>query len=208
MRFNALAITTVCILALPICGCMGKVRYPDYYSLSIPPAPPLETAAAWPTGTLAVRRFETPAYLRQGRIVYRETPDQIGFYEYHRWATDPGAAISTAVLDSLRANHCFSLVGLYNSEQRPDYLLTGRVERLDEIDYGGRVRVEARLSAELTNMRTGAVVWTGSANQTSNVDTRNVNSVVAEMNTAVEGSIQRLLAGMQEKLSSTGSATR
>jgi ABC-type uncharacterized transport system auxiliary subunit len=208
MRFNALVVATVSILLLPICGCTGKVRYPNYYSLSIPPAPHLETAAPWQTGTVAVRRFETPAYLRQGRIVYRETPDQIGFYEYHRWATDPGAAISTAVVDSLRANHWFSLVGSYNSEQRPDYLLTGRVERLDEIDYGGRVRVEARLSAELTNMRTGAVVWSGSANQTSNVDTRNVNAVVTEMNTAVQGSIQRLLAGMQEQLSSTRSATR
>jgi ABC-type uncharacterized transport system auxiliary subunit len=140
--------------------------------------------------------------------VYRETPDQIGFYEYHRWATDPGAAISTAVVDSLRANHWFSLVGPYGSEQRPDYLLTGRVERLDEIDYGGRVRVEARLSAELTNMRTGAVVWSGSANQRSNVDTRNVNSVVTEMNTAVQESIQRLLTGMQEQLSNTRAATR
>ena len=208
MRFNALVIATACILALPICGCTGKVRYPNYYSLSIPPVPPLETAAAWQTGTLAVRRFETPAYLRQGRIVYRETPDQIGFYEYHRWATDPGAAISTAVVDSLRANHWFSLVGPYDSGQRPDYLLTGRVERLDEIDYGRRVRVDARLSAELTNMRTGAVVWTGSANQTSNVDTRNVNAVVAEMDTAVQGSIQQLLAGMQEQLSSPRPATR
>jgi uncharacterized lipoprotein YmbA len=208
MRLNALLTTAVCILLLPICGCTGKVRYPNYYSLSIPQAPPLETATAWQPGTLAVRRFETPAYLRQGRIVYRETPDQIGFYEYHRWATDPGAAISMAVLDSLRANHWFRLVGPYDSEQRPDYLLTGRVERLDEIDYGGRVRVEARLSAELTNMRTGVVVWTGSANQTSNVDTRNVNSVVTEMNAAVQGSIQRLLAGMQEQLSSTRSATR
>ena len=208
MRFNALVIAAVSILLLPICGCMGKVRYPNYYSLSIPPAPALGTAAAPQTGTLAVRRFETPAYLRQGRIVYRETLDQIGFYEYHRWATDPGAAISTAVVDSLRANHSFSLVGPYDSGQHPDYLLTGRVERLDEIDYGGRVRVEARLSAELTNVRTGAVVWSGSANQTSNVDTRNVNSVVTEMDTAVQGSIQRLLGGMQEQLSSTGSGTR
>ena len=208
MRFNTLITTAVSILLLPICGCMGKVRYPNYYSLSIPSAPALETAAASQTGTLAVGRFETPPYLRQGRIVYRETPDQIGFYEYHRWATDPGVAISTAVVYSLRANHSFSLVGPYDSGQRPDYLLTGRVERLDEIDYGGRVRVEAKLSAELTNVRTGAVVWSGSANQTSNVDTLNVNSVVTEMDTAVQESIRQLLGGMQEQLSRTGSGTR
>ena len=44
-------------------------------------------------------------------------------------------------------------------------LLTGRLERLDEIDYGGGVRVEARLSAELTNLRTGIIAWTGSASE-------------------------------------------
>jgi uncharacterized lipoprotein YmbA len=208
MRLKSLAIANACACMLLMAACAGKVRYPNYYSLSIPPAPMADPPAARQPATLAVRRFETPAYLRQGRIVYREAPDEIGFYEYHRWAADPGTAVTTAVIDSLRSSDLFSSVGPYASEQRPDYLLTGRVERLDEIDYGGRVRVEARLSAELTNMRTGAVVWTGSANQTSNVDTRNVNSVVSEMNTAVQGSIQRLLAGMQVQLSSTGAATR
>jgi hypothetical protein len=30
--------------------------------------------------------------------------------------------------------------------------MTGRLGKLDEIDYGGEVRVEAKLSAELTNL--------------------------------------------------------
>jgi hypothetical protein len=33
--------------------------------------------------TVAVREFETPAYLRQGGIVYSQTPGEVGFYEYH-----------------------------------------------------------------------------------------------------------------------------
>ena len=86
--------------------------------------------------------------------------------------------------------------------------LTGRVERLDEIDYGGRVRVEARLSAELTNIANGSrrLVRVRKPDVECRY-TRNVNSVVTEMNTAVQESIQQLLAGMQVPLSSTGSAT-
>jgi hypothetical protein len=34
--------------------------------------------------------------------------------------------------------------------------MSGRLERLEEIDYGGGVRVEAKLSAELLNLRSGA----------------------------------------------------
>jgi ABC-type uncharacterized transport system auxiliary subunit len=202
MRLKTLAIANGCLCALLISGCAGKVRYPNYYALSIPPAPIADPPAARQPATLAVRRFESPAYLRQGRIVYREAPDEIGFYEYHRWAADPGAVVTTAVIDSLRSSHLFASVGPYASEQRPDYLLTGRLERLDEIDYGGGVKVEARLSAELTNLRTGAVVWTGNTSETSNIDQRNLNSVVAEMSATAQASIQRLLADMQDRLSS------
>jgi cholesterol transport system auxiliary component len=205
MRLKKIVLTGSC--ALLISGC-GKIRYPNYYSLSLPPAPPSLAQAVQQPATLAVRKLETPAYLRQGRIVYRENPNQIGFYEYHRWATDPGATVTTAVIDSLRSSHLFASVGPYDSQQRPDYILTGRLERLDEIDDGGGVRVEARLSAELTNLRTGAVVWTGDASETSNVDQRNVNSVVAEMSTALQASIQRLVASMQEQVSSAETERR
>jgi ABC-type uncharacterized transport system auxiliary subunit len=207
MSHKNLAISTFWALALLLSGCLGRVRYPDYYALSIPPSQ-AEAPVSLQPATLAVRRFETPAYLRQGRIVYRENPDQIGFYEYHRWAADPGAAVTTAVIDSLRSRHLFTSVAPYASEERIDYLLTGRLEQLDEIDYGGSVRVEVRLSAELTNLRTGAIVWTGDASQTSKVDQRNMNSVVSEMSTALQASVQRLLASLQQEVSSAEIATR
>jgi uncharacterized lipoprotein YmbA len=157
---------------------------------------------------VSVRRFDTPAYLRQGRIVYREAPEEVGFYDYHRWAADPGAAVTTAVIDSLRSAQLFSFVKPYDGQDQPEYLLTGRLERLDEIDYGGVVRVEAKLSAELVNLRTGATVWTGVAAETSKVETRNINSVVAAMSRAVQTNIDRLVAGMKEQLSESEAASR
>ena len=150
--------------------------------------------------TLAVRRFETPPYLRQGRIVYRQGPAEIGFYDYHRWAADPAETVTTAVIDSLRSSRLFAFVKRYDSQGQQDYLLVGRLERLDEIDYGGSVRVEARLSAELTSLRSGATVWTGDADETVGVDTRNVNSVVAEMSHTVRKSIDRLVASLNQQI--------
>ena len=104
------------------------------------------------------------------------------------------------MLESLRSYHVFSFVEPYDGQSRPDYLLTGRLQQLDEIDYGGGVKVEAKLSAELTNVRTGAVVWTGDAGGTSKVDGRDVSSVVAEMNRALHESIERLLTSMEQQL--------
>ena len=68
--------------------------------------------------------------------------------------------------------------------------------------------MEARLSAELTNLRTGAIVWTGDVTETSKVDQRNVNSVVSEMSAVLQTSIQHLLASMRQEVSSAETAMR
>ena len=194
-------------LALLMLGCGGKIRYPQYYTLEL--APTLRPEAGDPPklGTLAVRPFGTSAYLRQGRIVYREAPNEVAFYEYHRWAADPGAAVTTAVMETLRSSGPFSLVERYDINDKPEYLMTGRLERLDELDYGGAVRVEAKLSAYLVNLRTGTTVWAGDATETSIVDTRTVNSVVAEISTAVQACINQLITSMQQKLASAAPAS-
>ena len=195
---KTLASASVCAAMLLLAGCGGKVLYPNYYALEIPPPPrPALSDPRLPV-TVAVRRFDTPPYLRQGRIVYRQAPSEIGFYEYHRWAVDPATAVTTAVIESLRTSRLFAFVKLYEGQDPPDYLMSGRLERLEEIDYGGSVRVEAKLSAELVNVRTGATVWTGDAAETLKIEPRTVGSVVVEMSHAVEKSINRLVASMDK----------
>ena len=195
-----LASASTCVVTLLMAGCGGKILYPQYYALDIPPAPRQAVSDARLPATLAVRRFETPPYLRQGRIVYRQSPAEIGFYNYHRWAADPATTVTTAVIDSLRSSRLFSFVKPYDGQSQQDYLLSGRLERLGEMDYGGSVRVEANLSADVVNLRTGDTVWTGDAAEILRVDTRNVNSVVEEMSHAVQKSIDRLVASLGQQL--------
>jgi ABC-type uncharacterized transport system auxiliary subunit len=189
-----------CVLALMMASCGGKALYPHYYALEIPAAPRPAVSGTRLAVTVAVRRFETPPYLRQGRIAYRPAPEEIGFYDYHRWAADPAATVTTAMIDSLRASGLFSFVKAYDGQDKPDYLMSGRLERLEEIDYGGDVRVEAKLSAELINLRSGSTVWTGDDVQSLRVETRNVNSVVVEMSQAVHKSIDQLVSSLNQQL--------
>ncbi len=192
---------SACAAALLLAGCGGKVLYPTYYALEIPPPPRPALSEARLPGTVAVRRFDTPSYLRQGRIVYRQAAQEIGFYEYRRWAADPAVTVTAAVIDALRSSRLFSFVTPYDTQDRPDYIMSGRLERLEEIDYKGGVQVEAKLSAELVNLRNGATVWTGDATESLPVETRNVNAVVAEISHAVEKSVDRLVASMDQQLS-------
>ena len=199
MTTKTLICMSACMVALLMAGCGGKIRYPHYYALDIPPAPsPAATDARLPA-TLAVRRFEALPYLRQGRIVYRPGPAEIGFYDYHRWAADPATTVTAAMIDSLRSSRLFSFVRPYDGQSRQDYLMSGRLERLEEIDSAGNVRVEAKISAELFDLRTGETVWTGDADETSEVETRNINSVIQGMTHAVQKSISRLVASLDRQ---------
>ena len=195
------------VLTLWTYGC-GAVRQPKYYSLALAPQIQVATEHSTLPVTVAVRQFETPAYLRQGRIVYREHPEQLGFYEYQRWAADPGATVTAAIVDSLQSSRLFLYAGAYDGTHRAAYLLTGRLERLDEIDYEGNVKVEATVSAQMVDLRTGALVWSGNATNTADVDGHDVYSVVNQMSHAVNLCLEKLVVGMSEVVNEGNVAAR
>jgi len=187
-----------CAITLLLASCGGKLVYPKYYTLEVPAAPARTATSARFPGTVAVRRFDSAPYLRQGRIVYREAPGEVAFYDYHRWASDPAESVTTAMIDALRSARLFSLVKRYDGQNQQDYLVLGRLERLEEIDYGDAVGVVARISAELVNLRTGVTEWTDDAAETVKVDKKNVDSIVLEMSHAARNSIDRLVVSLDQ----------
>jgi ABC-type uncharacterized transport system auxiliary subunit len=187
---NGLVLIAAIIAVLT--GCGGKLRYPTYYTLNLP-APPDPPAPDGVRASIAVRQFQAPAYLRQGPIVYRTTPEQIGFYEYHRWAADPRTLVTDAVIDHLRASGQYSMVSMYNGRPGNDYIFSGRLEKLEEVDYEAGVKVEVAMSAQITKVATGATVWSNAVSETRAVSQRHVPGVVAQMNQTMELAISKLL---------------
>jgi ABC-type uncharacterized transport system auxiliary subunit len=193
MRRNVIVL---CVAALVILVGCGRVRYPNYYTLNLP-QPPDPPASASAHATLAIREFSAPTYLRQGAIVYKTSPEQIGFYAYHRWATDPREVVTNAVIDRLRASEGFASVKPYDGRPDAGYVLSGRLEKLDELDYeGGGVKVEVAISAQMTNLATGATVWTNAVSEVGDINKRDIPTVVSEMNRTMERVINKLLSPM------------
>ena len=192
MKKRRMAVCLVLATLIILAGCGGAAKYPNYYTLHI--QPPVDPPAQEGVRTsLAVREFRSPAYLRQGAIVYKTSPEQIGFYNYHRWAVDPREFLTNAVAERLRASGNFTQVKLYDGRSDIDYVLTGQLEKLEEIDYEGGVKVEVAISAQMTNLATGAQVWTNAVSEVGTVDKRDVPTVVAEMNRTMERAIEKLL---------------
>jgi ABC-type uncharacterized transport system auxiliary subunit len=197
MKQRLTSVLVAVAMSLTFVGCLGgKVKYPTYYTLQIPP-PPDPPAAEAVRPSLAVREFTSPGYLRQGAIVYRVSPEQIGFYDYHRWAMNPPDFVTNAIVDHLRACNAFSSVKPDDGRSDVDYILTGRLEKLEELDYGGGVRVEVAMSAQMTDLKTGATVWTNAVDNVEKVEQRSVPGVVSEMNRAMERSIEKLVSSAQ-----------
>jgi ABC-type uncharacterized transport system auxiliary subunit len=192
-KFIEISLALTALIALiALSGCGAAVKYPKYYTLHVPP-PPDPPALAGLHTTLAVREFSSPAYLRQEAIVYRASPEQIGFYNYHRWAIDPREFVTNAVVDHLRANGTFSQVRPYDGRTDTDYVLSGRLYKFEEVDYEGGIKVEVAISAQMVRLSTGATVWTDSVTEVGQVDKRDVSAVVSALSRTMELAISKLL---------------
>jgi ABC-type uncharacterized transport system auxiliary subunit len=189
---HLMAVIFTLAVSTALVGCAGKIKYPSYYTLNLP-APPDPPAAEGVRASLAIREFRSPAYLRKGAIVYKPSPEQICFYNYHLWAFDPRDFVTNAVADRLRASGTFAQVKLYDGRPDSDYTLSGRLERLEEVDYEGGVKVEIAISAQMTRLATGETVWRNDVTETGTVAQRNVPSVVSEMNRTMKRTIEKLL---------------
>jgi ABC-type uncharacterized transport system auxiliary subunit len=191
MRKHPTKVSLVMAALIILAACGGAVKYPNYYTLHVPP-PPDPPAPENVHATLAIREFRSPVYLRQA-IVYKTSPDQISFYNYHRWAVDPREFLTNAVADRLRASGHFSQVRLYDGRTDVDYMVTGRLDELEEIDYEGGVKGQVAISAQMVRVSTGATVWTNSVSEVGTVSQRDVPSVVSAMNATMGGAIEKLL---------------
>ena len=200
---------TLAMLTISAClmGCISKARFPAYYTLHVPPAVDVPIAGGT-RSSLAVREFRSPAYLRQGAIVYRTSPEQVGFYQYHRWAVDPREFLTNAIIDRLRATGKFAEIRAYDGRADVDLVLSGNLEKLEEADYEGGVRVEVAISAEITDPRAGKTVWANAASESARVDKRNVPAVVADMSQALDRAIQKLLAPLNVSTTSSLNPSR
>jgi ABC-type uncharacterized transport system auxiliary subunit len=179
----------MCLALLPGCGGSGpKTRY---YKLDVPPAP----APAGPSApaSLRIEPFRTATLLRQDKIVYRPSAVEVGFYDYHRWAEPPNDTVTRALADKLSKRQVFQSVEISDGRKKADYVLTGSIDRLQEVDYEGAVRVQVSISAELNDPVLEQKIWSGSASSEQVVARGDVQAVVAAMSRATQESIGRLV---------------
>lgn len=186
-------------VAVLLLGCGGgKIPVTRYYALNLPAAP---APAAQPLPhSLVVMPLTASSMLAQDRIVYRPSREEVGYYEYHRWAEDPQESVMDALVQKLRASGAFMSVVPFDGRTRSDYVLRARIERLEEVDFEGGVKVYSGVSAELVDAATTRVVWEDSATSSADVSASNVPEVVRQLSDATGRSLDDLTRSLADSM--------
>ena len=184
----------------------GRIHYPDYYALNFPAPPSVHRIQRTAIGSLAVREFRAPAFLREGTIVYRPSAEQIAFYQYHRWAEDPRRAVTDLMMRNLEASGLFRSVDVYDGRGAPDLVVSGTLEHLEELDHAGKVSVQVTISARLVTTKTGDVLWQDTSSKTGTPDQRTIAAIVEEMSRQMDSAVDSLVSSIGDRVSAVSAA--
>ena len=183
------------IAVVLLCACGGS-RPIKYYTVEIPAAPDAAAPEQRPV-SLLVSRVSAPAILRDERVVYRNGSNEMGTYEYHRWAEPPTEMIAEIMLRQLRASGHYRGVYTLRSDMHGDFLLHGRLYDFKEITGSsmvGRVTMEL----ELRNIKTGGIVWTHFYSHDEPASGKDVSALVAALDKNVQQGVTECRASLDE----------
>jgi ABC-type uncharacterized transport system auxiliary subunit len=187
------------VLSFLLVGC-GAARPAKYYQLTIP-----KETAADPAGdplpvTILMGPIMSSHLYREDRIVYSSSGEDMGTYEYQRWAEPPTEMIQDVLFRTLRSSGHYRAVYAQRSSIRGDYLLHGRLYDFKEVT-GSSMLGRLSLDLELRETKTGTTVWTHLYNHDEPVSGKNVSAVVAALNRNVQRATNELTASLNQYFS-------
>jgi ABC-type uncharacterized transport system auxiliary subunit len=191
-----ISICLIAALGLLNAGCVDS-RPIHYYTLETPPAP---VNAGTPTGpVILVGNISVPPELEDGRIRYRIGTNEVGSYQFHRWAEPPRMMICAALVEALRASGKYMSVAGSSSSATGDYLLRGKLYEFDELDRES-IQTSISLQVDLEDLKTRRVVWDDLVNRKEPVSTKNVADVVQSLDRNLQAVVKETAAAMDKFL--------
>lgn len=200
----------LCLLAATVfwlAGCAGSAPASRYYVLAPPMAEKAPASTRAVDGLrLGVETFAVDPPYDQPRLVYRVGRDagEIGFYQHHRWASSPGRLVTTGLvaglrdLDGLASVEPSSLTGTY------DWVLTGRVVALEELDLPGRHIARIRVDLELHDVEVDAILWADMVETEIEGQAADASDIMAQMRRAFAALVVDVRTGVEEALNEHG----
>jgi cholesterol transport system auxiliary component len=192
-------VSAVIALATSVAGC-GAARSTQYYQLSVPSE--MQQSAANGNGvSLALGPLVASHLYREDRIVYAAGAEQMGTYEYKRWTEPPAEMIHEVLLRELRASGHYREVASQRSSRSTDYVLRGHLYDFKELT-GASLAARVTFEFELTDTKSGSVVWSHYYTHDEPVGGKEVPAMVAALDHNVQRGVAEIKAGLEQYLAS------
>ena len=145
--------------------------------------------------TLLLGPLRASHLYREDQIVYSSSGENMGTYEYQRWAEPPTEMLVDVLLRELRSSGKYRAVDVLRSNSHGDYILYGRLYDFKEIS-GPPLMARVTVDLELRETKTGSTVWTHYYSHDEPVSGKDISAVVA----ALDRNAQRGMAEIKSSL--------
>lgn len=191
---------SLALLVAWLCGC-GAARPSKYYQLTVrADTGSVEQPGAVPI-TLLMGAVMTTHLYREDRIVFGNGPEQLGTYEYQRWAEPPAEMIQEVLLRELRASGRYRAVYNRRSNMRGDFAMRGHLYDFKEVT-GGQMATKVTLELEMRDLKTGATVWTHYYTHDEPTSGKDVPAVVASLDANVQRCVKEVVVSLDQYFAS------
>jgi ABC-type uncharacterized transport system auxiliary subunit len=184
-------------LSLSLNGC-EKGKPIHYYTVGLPVAPTLSTSAH--PLPLLVGMIGGADIYRNTPIVYRVGTNEIGAYEYSRWAEPPVELVKDKLIRILSASGDYQSVTSLGSNSSGQFVVRGRLYEFAEVD-GANITGLVSMEFELYDRKSGKTLWTHFYSQSEAVQSKDIPAVVTALDTNLDRGLKEVAAGLNQYFS-------
>jgi ABC-type uncharacterized transport system auxiliary subunit len=199
-----LSAIAVLLLSVLVAGC-GAARPAKYYELTAPTDNRADPAGDVYPVTILMGPIMSSHLYREDRIVYGSSGENMGTYQYERWAEPPTEMIQDVLFRALRSSGRYRAVHAQRSSIRGDYLLQGHLYDFKEM-AGSSMSARLALELELRDTKTGDAVWNHLYSHDEPVSGKSVSAVVAALNRNVQRATNEFTTSLAQYFSAHPSA--
>ena len=133
-------------------------------------------------------------------IAYRVGANEIGVYHYSRWAEPPVDMLKSKLILTLRSSGHYQSVSGLGSTPDGQFVVRGTLYSFEEVDGDGIAGLVS-MEFELSEWKSGKVVWSHFYSQREPVDGKKMSAVVTALDVNLDRGLKEVAAGIDQYFS-------
>jgi len=195
MRYTIFPLVILAIFLLE--GCFSgnnskKHYYQVYYRVEPSEVPPINA-------TVRMKTFEIDKIYKRYNLVYRSSPYELFYYNTHLWAAKPDDMLTDVITAHLKRANIFKEI-ITKLEKMPDYVLTGRIIAIDEINSGDKWFARVSMTFLFNKFSTGETLLSHTFDIRKEVFNKKQSFLVRAMGEIIEKETEKFLSEIYAEL--------